>query len=164
MMDRRPESTCSCRDLLPRVLTAAALFCIPLSAHAVTYLQGIDVYTGDGAVNWNTLKTNGYTFAFVKATEGVGTPDGRFTANMIGAAAAGVYVGPYHFCRIDSKNGVPFTSYDGSPFVPGTDPYEDARTEAGNFIKAILPYYQGGSYAAGRRRRGLARLRQCDSQ
>ena len=48
--------------------------------------------------------------------------DARFQTNMQDAKAAGVYIGPYHFCRVDSLNGVPFTSYDGSPFTPGSDP------------------------------------------
>ena len=55
-------------------------------------------------------------------------------------------IGPYHFCRIDSYNGVPFTTYDGSPFLPGTTPYLDAVNEANDFLEAIVPYYQVGSY------------------
>jgi GH25 family lysozyme M1 (1,4-beta-N-acetylmuramidase) len=82
----------------------------------------------------------------VKATEGVDFVDARFNANMTNAAAAGILVGPYHFCRIDSKNGVPFTSYDGSPFAPGSDPYLDATSEASDFLEAIMPYYQKGLY------------------
>jgi GH25 family lysozyme M1 (1,4-beta-N-acetylmuramidase) len=115
-------------------------------AHADTYIQGIDVYNGDGAVNWTTAKNAGIQFAFVKATEGVNFVDARFAANMQNANAAGVYVGPYHFCRVDSKNGVPFTSYDGSPFTPGSDPYLDATSEAIDFIDAIRPYYRSGYY------------------
>jgi GH25 family lysozyme M1 (1,4-beta-N-acetylmuramidase) len=65
---------------------------------------------------------------------------------MQGARAAGVYIGPYHFCRIDSKNGVPFTSYNGLPFTPGSDPYEDAVSEASDFLDAIVPYYRTGQH------------------
>ena len=63
---------------------------------------------------------------------------------MQGAIDAGVHVGPYHFARIDSFNGVPFTSYDGSPFTPGTAPYLDAVSEADDFLAAITPYYNTG--------------------
>ncbi len=115
-------------------------------AHAVDYIQGIDVYNGDGAVNWTTAKNAGIQFAFVKATEGVNFVDARFSANMQNANAAGVYVGPYHICRVDSKNGVLFTSYDGQPFPVGSDMWLDATSEAVDFVHAIRPYYTSGSY------------------
>jgi GH25 family lysozyme M1 (1,4-beta-N-acetylmuramidase) len=36
--------------------------------------QGIDVSHYQGSINWNTVKANGVTFAFIKATEGTCTP------------------------------------------------------------------------------------------
>jgi GH25 family lysozyme M1 (1,4-beta-N-acetylmuramidase) len=114
---------------------------------AVTYIQGFDVYNGDGAVTWSSAKSGGYDFAFVKATEGVNFTDARFATNMSGANSAGVYVGPYHFCRIDSKNGVAFTSYNGGAFaynsatLTNKDAWYDATGEANDFIDAIRPYY-----------------------
>ena len=116
------------------------------AARAVTYIQGFDVYSGDGAVNWASAKAGGYQFAFVKATEGVNFIDSRFTTNMNGAHNAGVLVGPYHFTRIESKDGVKFTSYDGNPFPVGSDPYLDATSEAADFIQSIRPFYTSGSY------------------
>jgi GH25 family lysozyme M1 (1,4-beta-N-acetylmuramidase) len=74
--------------------TAAIAFAATSVTHAVTYIQGFDVYTGDGAVNWTSAKNGGYQFAFVKATEGVNFIDSRFTTNMNGAHSAGVLVGP----------------------------------------------------------------------
>jgi GH25 family lysozyme M1 (1,4-beta-N-acetylmuramidase) len=62
---------------------------------------------------------------------------------MKGATAAGVLIGPYHFCRIDNdKDGKKFEAYDGSPFTAGTDHYDDAVAEAKAFLKVILPYYR----------------------
>jgi lysozyme len=113
---------------------------------ARAFLQGFDVYSGDGAVTWTSAKNGGYDFAFVKATEGVDFIDSRFTTNMNGAHSAGVLVGPYHFTRIESKNGVKFTTYDGNPFPVGSDPYLDATTEAADFIQSIRPFYTSGSY------------------
>jgi GH25 family lysozyme M1 (1,4-beta-N-acetylmuramidase) len=115
-------------------------------ANAVTYINGFDVYTGDGTVNWTSAKNGGYLFAFVKATEGVDFIDSKFTTNMNGAHNAGVLVGPYHFARPDSKNGVKFTTYDGNPFPVGSDPYLDATSEAADFIQSIRPFYTSGSY------------------
>ena len=108
------------------------------------FVDGIDVSRWQGTINWNNVKADGIDFAFVKATEGVDFVDVKFHANMQGAIAAGVYIGPYHFARLDSLNGVPFTSYDGSPFAPGSAPYLDAVSEANDFLDAIMPYYDTG--------------------
>ncbi len=134
--------------LVSRVTALVALvLVVPHPNYAVEYIQGIDVYHGDGEVDWKTLKKNVIQFAFVKATEGTNYVDKRFDANMKGATAAGVLIGPYHFCRIDNnKDGEKFASYDGSPFTPGTDRYEDAVAEAKAFLKVILPYYRSGKY------------------
>jgi len=129
-------------------IAASVLLLCACRAQAVTYIQGIDVYSGDGAVNWNSVKGAGYDFAFVKATEGVDFIDSRFATNMTNANAAGVYVGPYHFARPDSKNGVPFTSYNGAALTPTSptqtnrDAWADATSEAADFLDAIRPYYQ----------------------
>jgi len=127
-------------------LVIAELLVAASPASAVDFIRGFDAYNGDGAINWVTAKNSGIQFAFVKATEGVKFVDARFTANMQGATNAGVYIGPYHICRVDSKNGVLFTSYDGLPFAVDSDPWLDATSEAVDFIKAIRPYYRSGSY------------------
>jgi len=130
------------------VLIAAACCASPERARA--YLNGIDVYNGDGTVNWAAVKSGGYDFAFVKATEGVNAHDSRFTANMSGANAAGVYVGPYHFAHAESlspQGTVRFEEYEGgafaydSPLQPNRDAWFDATKEAVDFIKRIRPYY-----------------------
>jgi len=135
---------------LAAALVLAALSALPASSQAVTYIQGIDVYSGDGTINWTSVKNGGYDFAFVKATEGVNAPDSRFAANMSGANAAGIYVGPYHFahCESLSPDGtVKFDNYTGgplaydSPLQPNRDAWFDATMEAVDFIKRIRPYY-----------------------
>lgn len=138
----------------PNVLTAtcaiALLFCAA-PAHALEYIKGFDAYTGDGVINWTTAKNSGIQFAFVKATDGVIDKDSKFVSNMQGATNAGVYVGPYHICRvasryIDSTHSITYPSYDGLPFPVGSDPWLDATSEAHDFITAVRPYYQSGSY------------------
>src|SRR4051812_43780388 len=89
------------RVALSAAIIAAASSGFALTGRAVTYINGFDVYNGDGAVNWTSAKNGGYQFAFVKATEGVDFIDARFTTNMNGAQSAGVLVGPYHFARPD---------------------------------------------------------------
>ncbi len=131
-------------------LSAFVLLIGPRPVLAVTFIQGIDVYTGDGAVNWTSVKNGGYSFAFVKADEGVSSADGQFAANMTNANAAGVYVGPYHFAHTESLSPagtVKFDNYTGGAFSPTSptqvnrDAYTDATLEAVDFITKIKPYY-----------------------
>ena len=131
-------------------LRAFVLLIGPRPVLAVTFIQGIDVYTGDGAVNWTSVKNGGYSFAFVKADEGVSSADGQFAANMTNANAAGVYVGPYHFAHTESLSPagtVKFDNYTGGAFSPTSptqvnrDAYTDATLEAVDFITKIKPYY-----------------------
>src|SRR4051812_37969100 len=134
------------------ILCALILLKSVAPATADSFIHGVDVYYGDGVVNWTTAKnTGGIQFAFVKATDGVVDIDPKFTSNMQGATNAGVLVGPYHLCRvasryIDSTHSITYSSYDGLPFPVNSDPYLDATAEAHDFIDAIRPYYQSGSY------------------
>ncbi len=131
----------------PRLGNACfVLFLLGSSAWGQPFISGIDVSHWQGNINWSQVKNSGIEFAFTKATEGVNFTDSKFHTNMAGATAAGVLVGPYHFARPESKNGVPFTSYAGGPLLPGTDPYLDAVSEASDFVDAISPYYNSGSY------------------
>jgi GH25 family lysozyme M1 (1,4-beta-N-acetylmuramidase) len=94
---------------------------------ASAQVQGIDVSANQGTINWSSVKNGGISFAFTKATEGVGFTDSKFAANMSAAKAAGVIIGPYHFARPDTFN---------------TDP-NDAANEANDFVDTIQSYYQG---------------------
>src|SRR5262245_281485 len=105
MSSPRPATT-SYHDMRLRsaaVLALTILYAAPI--RAADFIQGIDVYHGDGAVDWETVKKEGIQFAFVKATEGDHFLDKRFDTNMKGATDAGIFVGPYHFCRINNKKG-----------------------------------------------------------
>jgi lysozyme len=129
-------------------ITAALLASATVAPAATTFIQGIDVYNGQGSINWTSVKNGAYDFAFVKATEGVDFMDARFNTNITNANAAGLYVGPYHFARVDSYNGVQWGSvYDGqalsptSPNLVNRNGYADATSEAADFLDAIRPYY-----------------------
>ncbi len=62
-------------------------------------IRGVDVYHGDGAVDWPAVYAGGCKFAFVKATQGTTVTDSAFQRNVTEARAAGLYVGAYHFLR-----------------------------------------------------------------
>lgn len=102
-------------------------------------MQGIDVSSAQGAVNWVKVKADGVDFAVVKATQGKGEGaltrflsrfrDSRFAANVVGASDAGLDVSVYHY----------FT---------GTDT-QTALAEAEYFLDTIEPYHNRiGAYAA----------------
>lgn len=57
--------------------------------------QGIDVSHWQGAIDWHQVAASGISFAFIKATQN--SMDKRFLDNVIGAKAAGVLVGAYHY-------------------------------------------------------------------
>lgn len=66
-------------------------------------LLGIDVSHWQGAVNFAAVKRAGYSFAILKATDGV-LSDPTFAANRALARAAGLTVGAYHFAEGGDPN------------------------------------------------------------
>jgi GH25 family lysozyme M1 (1,4-beta-N-acetylmuramidase) len=126
------NNSIDCRTIALRTL-AAFLFSCAVPKLAPTNAQtvpGIDVSRWQGAIDWSSVKNSGVEFVFMKATEGVDYVDPMFHANIQGAKAAGLMVGTYHFCRLDSY---------------ATDP-NDAINEANDYLEAVLPYYQTGTY------------------
>jgi lysozyme len=59
--------------------------------------RGVDVSEYQGRVDWGKVREEGYTFAFVKATEGKDHVDAWFDENWAGAAVSGLTRGAYHF-------------------------------------------------------------------
>ena len=71
-------------------------------------LQGLDVSNHQGPVDWATVRRQGFSFVYVKATEGGDWSDGRYVEHTAGARAAGLRVGAYHyftFCRDGAEQG-----------------------------------------------------------
>jgi lysozyme len=60
-------------------------------------LKGIDVSHWNGNIDWNLVKNSGNSFAFCKATQGVGMIDPTFQRNIQAASDSGLIVGAYHF-------------------------------------------------------------------
>ncbi|KAH9173497.1 glycoside hydrolase family 25 protein [Lactarius sanguifluus] len=73
--------------------------------------EGIDVSHWQGALNWNTIKSEGVTFAYIKATEGTTFIDPNFSSNYVGATNAGLIRGAYHFAHPDSSSGATQANY-----------------------------------------------------
>jgi GH25 family lysozyme M1 (1,4-beta-N-acetylmuramidase) len=106
-------------------IAALAIFLLPPNVRAVDFQQGIDVSNFQPNVNWASMKTAGIKFTFTKATEGVDFVDASFHNHMVGAIAAGMPIGPYHFARLNSGETIP----------------TDAIDEANDFVDAIQQYY-----------------------
>ncbi len=62
-----------------------------------TTLEGIDVFSGNGTIDWTKVKDSGRLFAFIKATQGNYNKQATFAATWASAKAAGVLRSPYHF-------------------------------------------------------------------
>src|SRR6476646_3093386 len=67
---------------------------------AAVDIQGLDVSHYQGTINWTSVKNAGYSFTFMKATQGNTYVDPTFATNITGATSKGIYVGPYHFCDL----------------------------------------------------------------
>jgi lysozyme len=82
-------------------LVAASVALLPADAHATDApsgaVQGIDVSHYSGAVDWEAVRRAGYEFAYVKATEGVDSPDPAFADHWRRLGEMGIARGAYHF-------------------------------------------------------------------
>ncbi|GGA27828.1 glycoside hydrolase family 25 protein [Paenibacillus physcomitrellae] len=65
--------------------------------------KGIDVSHHNGTVNWQRVAASGYSFVFVKASEGTTYKDPTFETNVRGARQAGLLVGAYHFLNAKDR-------------------------------------------------------------
>lgn len=93
------------------------------SALTIGAPSGVDVaghqHPGGAPINWKTVRADGQSFAFVKASEGIGWTNEFFLQDAHGAAAAGMKVGSYHYAR------------------PASDPRAQAATYAAQI--ALVP-------------------------
>lgn len=65
-------------------------------------VRGIDISAHNGDVDFEAVRSAGYRFVIIKATEGSSFKDSRFAANISRARRAGLKVGAYHFFRFDA--------------------------------------------------------------
>jgi GH25 family lysozyme M1 (1,4-beta-N-acetylmuramidase) len=67
------------------------------------YVEGIDVSTYQGTIDYAKVKASGRRFVVAKASEGVGFTDPKWQLNKTNAMAAGLAVTGYHFARPDGN-------------------------------------------------------------
>src|SRR5262245_47120900 len=89
--------------LVALLAVAAVIFYPRIESAAMSYkVRGVDVSAHQGAIDWRTLKSDGVSFAFIKATEGGDFTDAEFASNWRESRNAGIPRGAYHFltqCR-----------------------------------------------------------------
>lgn len=66
-------------------------------------IRGVDVSSYQGEIDWQALSEQNIQFAFIKATEGSGYVDEKFSFNFSEALKTNLRVGAYHFFSYDSS-------------------------------------------------------------
>jgi lysozyme len=65
-------------------------------------LRGIDIYHGDGPIDFRRAASAGVAFVFAKASESADNTDPRYAQNRCAAKRAKICFGAYHFFDPDS--------------------------------------------------------------
>jgi GH25 family lysozyme M1 (1,4-beta-N-acetylmuramidase) len=101
---------------------------------SVAWPQGVDIaswqHPNGAAINWNQVASAGYSFVFIKATEGTYYTNGYFPGDYKAAGNAGMYRAAYHFAAPNASDGTsqadylltyaPY-AYDGRSIPPVVD-------------------------------------------
>ena len=82
-------------------LMSGGLAHVELSAERYP-VRGLDLSAHNGVPDFDSIAAAGYTFVYLKASEGVSHRDAAFMRNYLAARRAGLLVGAYHFFRFDS--------------------------------------------------------------
>lgn len=97
-------------------------------------VRGVDVSSYQGEIDWPVLAGQGIDFAFIKATEGSGLVDNRFSYNWQHATQTDLLVGAYHFFSYDSAGATQAQNFiETVPVTPGMlPPVVDIEFYGGN--------------------------------
>ena len=76
-----------------------------------TELEGMDVSSEDGNVDWPAKVSSGMSFAWVKATEGTSYQNSFYASQYNGSQSAGLVRGAYHFALPSSSSGQDQATY-----------------------------------------------------
>ncbi|CAM5451731.1 Lysozyme OS=Streptomyces antimycoticus OX=68175 GN=SANT12839_063410 PE=3 SV=1 [Streptomyces antimycoticus] len=100
-------------------------------------VEGVDVSSHQGNVNWSTLWSSGVRFAYVKATEGTSYTNPYFAQQYNGSFNVGMIRGAYHFALPNNSSGAAQADY----FVDhGGGWSKDGKTLPGALDMEYNPY------------------------
>ncbi len=85
------------------VYAATGLFRAVTTVPPSTYVEGIDISTYQGTIDYAKVKAAGKRFVVAKTSEGIGFTDPKWQLNKANAMAAGLAVTGYHFARPDGN-------------------------------------------------------------
>ena len=74
-------------------------------------LQGLDVSGYQPGIDWNAVKANGASFAYIKATESTTYQSPEFGNQYTGSYNVGIIRGAYHFATPDTSSGATQADY-----------------------------------------------------
>ena len=119
-------------------------YIIPTKLEAEKYeIRGVDVSEYQGEVDWDRIRDQGISFAFIKATEGSKSKDKYFDTNFEKLKNMDMLLGVYHFFSFESTgeqqaqnyiNTVGYVENDDSIFIPIID------VEYYSYYKKAKPY------------------------
>lgn len=101
---------------------------------------GIDVSHWQGKIDWDRMKANGITFAYIKATQGNRIVDSQFERNWREAGRAGIRRGAYHYYENDvspEEQAAYFAEHAGAGELPPAGDFEDNAEVSGNLREDI---------------------------
>lgn len=102
----------------------AGLVHLPYPSSKDFPVRGVDVSNHQGPIRWDGVRSAGFRFAFVKASEGGTFTDPLYRTLSAGARRAGLRVGPYHYftlCTDGLAQAQRFVAVSGGR-VPGDLP------------------------------------------
>ncbi|KAJ5994602.1 hypothetical protein N7451_010326 [Penicillium sp. IBT 35674x] len=91
-------------------IAAGAAHAAPLEPRA-SGVQGFDISSYQGSVDFSAAYAAGARFVIIKATEGTTYIDSSFSSHYTGATNAGLIRGGYHFAHPDSSSGATQAKY-----------------------------------------------------
>jgi lysozyme len=115
---------------------------------------GIDVSAWQGVIDWPKARANGAEFVFIKASQQL-FQDGRFSDNWMGAKAAGLPRGAYHYLTWDAPPAAQARFFaqllktDPGEILPVVDFEESAGCPPGAAAR-LKVYMEGVEAALGR--------------
>src|SRR5438128_310787 len=116
-------------------------------------LQGPDVSSWQGFVDWPQVAASGRAFAWTKATEGAWYVNPTFAYNWSGIKAAGMVRGAYHFGRPDQSADPAADADDFLSTVGELQPGDllalDLEAGAGNLLDWALVWLEHVASQAG---------------
>jgi lysozyme len=131
---KRRKAKNSCRVASTAVtLTAAAAVSAPCTPNAGGPVNGIDVSSVNGSVNFAQVASSGVKFVFARADDGTMLSDANYATYKAGAAAASLTFGAYQFFEASQD-----------PVAQANKFLSDAALGSGNLIPALDVETTGG--------------------